>query len=83
MGYIRLNHREEPPLVLHGNRKTQIRTQGIIGSGTEVSERAATREELLTDLLVAEVELQSIAWAKPVVRPSLRALPSASNPAPY
>ncbi len=83
MGCVRLNYREEPTLVLHGNRKTEIRTQQIIGPDTRVCQRATTRKKLLAHFLVAEVELQTVARAKPVVRPSLRALPAAANPAPY
>src|SRR5258708_12601196 len=36
----------------------------------------------MANLLVAEKELQTIARAKPVVRPSLRALSGAAHPAP-
>src|SRR6267378_367580 len=67
--------------MLHGNRKTEIRTQRIIGSHTRVCERATTRNELLANLLVAEIKLQTVARAKPVVRPSLRALSAAPDPA--
>src|SRR6267142_5537597 len=80
-GCVWLNYGKKPTLVLHGNRKTEIRTQRIIGPDTRVCQRATTRKELLANLLVAEVELQTVARAKPVVRPSLRALSAASDPA--
>src|SRR6202171_2864076 len=80
-GCVRLNHGEEPTLVLYGNRKTEIRTQRIIGPDTRVCERATTRNELLANLLVAEIELQTVARTKPVICPSLRALLAAADPA--
>src|SRR5216683_2787003 len=66
--------------MLHGNRNAEVRTQRIIGPDTHVRERATSRNELLTNLLMAEIELQTIARAKPVVRPSLRALSTATDP---
>src|SRR6266404_351478 len=79
-GCVWLNYGKKPTLVLHGNRKTEIRTQRIIGPDTRVCQRATTRKELLANLLVAEVELQPVARAKPIVRPSLRALSAAADP---
>src|SRR2546429_2046557 len=79
-GNVWLNYRKEPALVLHGNRKTEIRAQRIIGSDTRVCERAPTRNELHANLLVAEKELQTIARVKPIVRPGLRALSPAADP---
>src|SRR5713101_4709418 len=66
--------------MLYGNRKAEIRTQRIIGPDTCVCERATTRNELLANLLVPEIELQTVARAKPVIRPSLRALSAAADP---
>src|SRR5260370_20876861 len=80
-GFVGLYHRKEPAFVFYRNRKTEIRTQRIIRPNTRVRERATPRNELLADLLVAEKELQPVARAKPVVRPSLRALSAAADPA--
>ena len=54
-----MNYGEEPALMLHRNRKAKIRTQRIICPDTHVRKRAASRNEFLANLLVAEKELQT------------------------
>src|SRR5437667_11027249 len=69
--------------MLHRDRKAKIRPHGVIASHTEVSESAATGDKLLTHFLVAEIELQTVARAKPIVRPSLGTLTAATDPIAY
>src|SRR5262249_24897816 len=81
--YVLLNHREQPTLVLHGNREAQIRTNRIVASHADVGQRATARNELLADLLEPEVDVHAIARAEPVVGPCLSPLSLAPDPASY
>src|SRR5712692_2533282 len=74
------NHGKEPPLICHRSRKTEIRAYPVIASSAYVRQRAAAGNELLTDLLMPEVELKAVPSVKPVIRPCLRTLPLSANP---
>src|SRR4029077_7455083 len=61
--------------------KANTRTQPVVAPYTYVSQSAPARDKLVTHFLVAEVDLQPISRAEPVVRPGLCALPLPANPA--
>src|SRR6266436_513417 len=81
-GGIRLNHGKEPPLVLHRSRNAEIGAHPVITSDARVGQRTSTGNELLTYLLVPEIELNSVARAEPIIGPRLSALPAAAHPVP-
>src|SRR5580704_13688457 len=76
-----LNQWKHPMFVLHCDRKTDIGAYPVIPSRTHIRNRAASRYKLLTDFLMPEIELQAVARTEPVIRPSLRALSAAADPA--
>src|SRR5437899_12432163 len=79
-GNVRLNHRKDPALVLHPGGNAEVGTQPIIATRTDIGQRAATGKKLLADLLVPEIDLNSIARIEPIVGPRLRTLPRSAHP---
>ena len=64
---VRLNHRKEPAFVLHPSGKAKVGTHPIVTAHTEIGQCATSGNESLTYFLVSEIELQSVARAKPEV----------------
>src|SRR6266404_3769865 len=75
-----LNNREQPPFVLHGRPQTQNLRRPIIALHSDIRQSASSRNKLLADLLMAEVNLQAITGSKPIVRPGLGSLTLAADP---
>src|SRR4029077_11239278 len=78
----RMNHGKKPALVLHRSGEADIRQYPVIGAHANVGQRASSGNELLTHLLVPEIELHTIACVEPVIRPCLSTLALATNPTP-
>src|SRR5882724_753240 len=79
-GNIRLNHGKEPALMLHSGGEAEIGAHLVIPAHANIGQRASSGNELLTHLLVPEIELHTIACVEPVIRPRLSALALAANP---
>src|SRR5271167_1784173 len=62
-----LNYGKEPPFILHRSGKTEIRAHPIIAAHADIGQCTPAGNELLTHLLVAKIELQSVAGAEPIV----------------
>ena len=76
-----LDDRKQPAFDLDRGGKTDRGSQPVIVAHAEVRQCAPARDELPAHLLMAVVELQPIFRAEPVIRPALRALRFAPNPA--
>ena len=76
-----LYYREQPSFVLNGCSQTQNLRGPVITSRADIGQSAASRNKLLTDLLMAKIDLQAIPCVKPVVGPSLCSLAFAADPA--
>lgn len=76
----RLDHREKPSLILHGRGKIDVRTEPIISANAKIGYCAASSDKNLADLLVSEIELNSIPRREPIVAPRLRSLTTAADP---
>src|SRR5438046_4138989 len=79
----RLYNWEHPTFVLNGSAEAQDLGWPVITSYADIGQAAASRNKLLADLLMTEIDLQTISWAKPVIRPSVCSLAFATNPASY
>src|SRR5258708_15370960 len=75
-----LNNGEEPPFVLNGRPQTKNLRRPVVALRANIRQSAPTRNELLTDFLMAKIDLQSTTSSKPVVRPSLCSLALATDP---
>src|SRR5258708_2448918 len=79
---VRLDHWKQPPLILHRCREAQVGTPPVIATHAEIGHCASPRNKHLADFLVAKIDLDPVARAKPIVRPSLCSLAASANPAP-
>ena len=77
------NHRKKPSFVLHVCRDAQILVCPKIDPQSYVCKGSASRNEVLTDFLVAKADLNLVPWSEPVIRPCLRTLAISPNPASY
>src|SRR5207244_11259200 len=79
----RENHRKKPSFILHVCRDSQILVCPKIDPQSNVCKRSASRNKVLTDLLVAKVDLNPVLGSQPVIRPCLRSLAISPDPASY
>src|SRR6266404_4099213 len=77
-----LDKGEQPSLVLKGSGQAKDPRRPIIASHADIGQRPTPGNKLLTDLLMAKIDLQAIPCAKPIVGPSLCSLAFAADPAP-
>src|ERR1700722_13708578 len=77
-----LNHRKEPPFILHRSGKTEIRAHQILALSPRVCQRAPTWDELLARFLVPEIELERAARTEVIRGPCLSSLTLTTDPAP-
>ena len=76
----RLNNREQPPFVLNGRPQTENLRRPVVALRANICQSASSRNKLLTDFLMAIIDLQPTAGSKPVVRPSLCSLALSTDP---
>src|SRR5712691_6775019 len=69
-----LYYREQPSFVLNRCSQTQNLRGPVITSRAKIGQCSAARHKLLTDLLMAKIDLQPITCSEPIVRPGLSSL---------
>ncbi len=66
--------------MLHGGGEAKTRSDLVIAPHTHVGESASARNEFLTDLLMAKVELEQTPRTEMIRCPGLSPLPLSANP---
>src|ERR1700733_8214184 len=77
---VRLDHRKQPALILHGRGEADVGTPHVIATHAKIGHRASPGNEHLTDLQVAKIDLNTIAGTEPIDAPGLGSFPAPANP---